>query len=252
VRRSRLAAPVIALGFGVVMAAACSSGGGLAVHPPGHATTSATPNPHASATAIPTGTQLGKLLGEAVLPAGWKHAQGVGNGMQNSGSMNATATGPPPAEYTCKYLDSSVQAGYILGWYSASNASMILTYPSEPANLPEVNLTVAAYPADGAAKNMAKAAALMGRCRSFRDPGEDHDRDQTSVTTIPHLGDRNLFLTSKEYTGNAGTLTGQLLLIQDGNYILAVSNGISAVRPATVQGFGGWLVQLLDKSTYAG
>jgi hypothetical protein len=238
------------MAFGIVLAAGCSSGGGLAVRPSGHASTSVTPHPSSPATAIPTGTELGKLLGGAALPAGWKHAQGMGNGMQNSGPVNGTATGPPPAEYTCKYLDSSVQAGYILSWYSASNASMILTYPSEPANLPEVNLTVAAYPPGGAAKNMAKAAALMAHCRSFRDPGEDHDRDKTSVKTIPHLGNQNLFLTSKEYTGNAGTLTGQLLLIQDGNYILGVSNGISAVRPATVQGFGGWLVQLLEKSRY--
>lgn len=248
-RRSRLTAPVIAMAVGIVTAAGCGSGGGPAAQPSSQASTSATPHPSSSTAAIPTGVQLGKVLDAAHLPAGWTHAQGEGNGMQSSGSMNTTKNGPLPGQYGCKYVDGSVQAGYILNWWSSSNATMILTYPSG-AGTPTVNLTVAAYAPGAAAKNMAKAAALMAHCRSFRDPGLDNDRDTTSVTTIPHLGDQNLFLTSKEHTSNAGTLIGQLLLIRAGNYILAVSNGVNGLRPATVQGFGGWLWQLLQKSKY--
>jgi hypothetical protein len=243
------------MAVGIVMAAGCSSnGGGLAVHPSSHPTTPASPHPSASSTAIPTGTQLGKMLAGAHLPAGWTHAQGAGSGIEDSGSANMAGTGPEPAEYACKYLDSSLQAAYIINWWSSSYASLLLIYPSESANLPQVTVTVGAYAPGDAAKNMARAGALMARCRSFRDPGIDNDRDTTSVKTIPHLGDRNLFLTSREYTSNAGTLTAQLLLIQDGSYILGVDTNTAAggnVRPATVQGFGGWLVQLLRSRSLA-
>jgi hypothetical protein len=245
-----LAAAAVVVAFGIVMAAGCSSGGGLPVRPSSHATTSATPHRSSGAAAIPVGTQLGALLAGAHLPAGWTHAQGAGNGMANSGSLNTAGDGPPPGQYGCKYVDGSVQAGYIVNWWASSSATMILTYPSA-ANTPTVNLTIAAYAPGAAAKDMAKAAALIAHCRSFRDPGLDNDRDTTSVTTIPNLGDQNLFLTSREDTSNAGTLTGQLLLIRAGDYILAVSNGVDALRPATVRGFGGWLWQLLEKSKYA-
>jgi hypothetical protein len=233
---------------GIVMTAGCSSGGGgRTPHSAGHASTSATQHPGSPAGAIPTGTQLGALLAGAHLPAGWKHAPGTGS-IDNSGSQAMVNTGPTPAEYSCKYVDSALQAGYIVNWWSSSDATMILIYPTRAATLPQVTLTVAAYAPGRAAENMAKAAALMAHCRSFRDPGLDNDPTTTSVRTIPHLGNQNLFLTSREHTSNAGTLTGQLLLIRDGNYIAGVDTNTGEdgnVRPATVQGFGGWLVQLL-------
>jgi hypothetical protein len=244
-----LAAPVAVMTVGIVMAAGCSSGGGLAVHPSGQATTSATPRPSSSTAAVPTGNQLGKVLAGARLPAGWKQAPGPDN-LATSGSLNMAGDGPEPAEYTCKYLDSGLQAGYFISWYSSSSASIILVYPSSAARLPQVTLNIGGYAPGAAAKSMAKTAALMAHCRSFRDAGLDGDPTRTSVRTIPHLGNRNLFLTSTEHTKD-GTLIGQMLLVQDGNFIVAVdtNTGLDGdVRPATVQGFGGWLVQLLANS----
>jgi hypothetical protein len=256
VRRSRLATTAIVTAAGILTAAGCSSGGGIDAggHPSSPATASATPHASSPAGAVPTGVQLGKILSAAHLPAGWKLAPGA-DSSSNSGPLNTTTQqGPQPAEYACRFLSSGVQAEYIVSWWQESDATMLLEYPSKATTLPQVTLTVAAYAPGDAAKNMAKAAALMAHCRSFRDPSLDHDRDQTSVKNVPHLGDQNLFLTSSEQT-SAGTVTGQLLLARVGNYIVGVATNTGDagdVRPATVQGFGGWLAQLLEHAKSAG
>jgi hypothetical protein len=249
VRRSRVVAPVIVTAACIAMAG-CSSGGGLDAHQSGHSTASAAPHPGSSAAAIPTGVQLGKVLNGTHLPAGWKLPPGSGD-LSNSGPTNMSQNGPPPHEYACKYVGGGAQAGYIVSWWSSSNASMILEYPAIPGNLPQVNLGIAAYAPGAAAKNMAKAAELIARCRSFRVPGLP-GHDTTSVKTIPHLGTQNLFLTAKDHL-SSGSITDQMLLVRDGNYIVSVDTNTGTdgnVRPATVQGFGGWLLQQLRQAKY--
>jgi len=248
-----MAAPVIVMAVATIMTAGCSSGGGLAEHPSSHSTASSQPQPTTSkAAAIPNGPQLGKMLAAAHLPKGWEIAPG-GDSIGTSSSMLMAGDGPTPAEYTCKYLDSGASAGYPISWWSSSDASAVLEYPTTAANLPQVTLNVGAYAPGNAAKTMAKLAALQARCRSFRDPSVDNFPTTTSVKTIPHLGDQNLFLTSRERTNNAGTLVGQMFLVRDGNYIVAVdtNTGLDGdVRPATVQGFGAWLLQQLQQANY--
>jgi hypothetical protein len=246
-----LAAAVIAVAAGIVTAAGCSSGGGLDVHPSVHATTPATPHPGASSTAILNGVQLAQILDHAPPPSGWSSGKGLSSGESNSGSMVTPPYGPQRSNSMCSDLNSAVQAMSFIQWWSSSNAVRNLTYPSEPADLPQVDVAVGAYQPGYAAKTMAKAAALIGSCRSFHDKAVSNALITTSTRTIPSLGDQNLFLTSVE-NASTGKITAQVFLVRVGNYIVGVdTNTASAgqVRPATVQGFGGWLVQLLQSKS---
>jgi hypothetical protein len=248
VRRSRGATPLIVMVIGIAMAAGCGSGGGPAAHPSSSATTSASPHPGGSLSVIPTGPQLARVLGDARPPSGWSHAQGKGGGQANSGPVNKPPYGPGRSEYICSALDSAVQAYTLISWWSSSQASMILTYPSEPANLPQVDLDIGAYQPGYAAKTITGLSTLIGRCRSFHDKFGSGALTTTSMRTIPRLGDQNVFLTSVE-NSSGGKITAQVLLARVGNYIAGVDTNTADdgnVRPATVQGFAGWLIQLLQ------
>lgn len=234
----------------IVMAAGCSSGGGITVGSHGHTAASGPPHPSSSAGAIPNGNQLGQVLSGAHLPAGWKPAPGADN-LGTSGATNMAGEGPTAAEYSCNYVDSGGQVSYLINWWSAANASEVLVYPTS-GSLSQLTVIIGAYLPGDAAKDMAKAAALMAHCRSFRDPGLDGDPTRTSVQSIPHLGDQNLFLTATEHT-KYGTLTGQMIMVRAGNYIVGVDTNTGDdgnVRPATVQGFGDWLLQQLQQAKY--
>jgi hypothetical protein len=226
--------------------AGCSSGGSPAAHPSSHA-------PGAATAALPTGTRLGQILGGASLPAGWSHANGAGGGQGNSGSMYEIGAGPTSYENSCTTVNSVVTALDFVGWWASSYATMVLTYPSNAVNLPQVTLTVGAYKPGYAARTMAFAAGLIGRCHSFRDKNLNNDPVTTSVQAIPRLGQQNLLLTSVEGTSN-GPVTAHMVLVREGNDIVGAdsNNAVGGdVRPATLQGFAAWLLQLLQPKSAA-
>ena len=227
-------------------AAGCSSGGGGTAGQASHGATS--PRPGGS-TAPPTGTQLGQFLKHTRLPAGWSHANGAGGGETDSGGTADPGSGPQPAQNNCSTLDTSAQASTIIEWWAESNASLIVTYPRQPQNLPEVTLSLGVFQPGDAAKTMARLSALASRCRSFRDRYAPHDRATVATGTVRHLGDQNVYLTSIDHSKD-GKITDQLLLVRSGNDIAGVDTndaGGGAVRAATVQGFGGWLLGLLPE-----
>jgi hypothetical protein len=245
-RISRLAVPVTVIAAMVTAATAgCSSGGGGPAGQPSHGATS--PAPGGSTAAPPTGSQLGQFLKHTQLPAGWSHANGAGGGETDSGGTAVPGSGPQPAQNNCSTLDSSAQASTFIQWWAESTASLIVTYPRQPQNLPEVTLSLGVFRRGDAAKTMARVSAQAGRCRAFRDKYPPHDRDTVATSTVRHLGDQNVYLTSIDYSKD-GKITDQLLLVRSGNDIAGVDTndaGGGAVRAATVQGFAGWLLGLL-------
>lgn len=243
-RRSRIAALVLAVLFaGMAATAGCSSNGS----PDGHTTSRPATPPGSPAAALPLGTQLGQLLKGAHYPAGWKPATAVAHNEIDSGSTLSPGFGPPRKGYVCPAVDSAASALNFTTWWGRSYASIVLQYPGQALSTPQVNLTLGAYSPGNAAKTIAQVAALASRCRSFRDQYMSHSRATASTRVIPHLGDQNLFLTSVNDTPN-GKLTGQVLLVRSGSYLVGVETTTGTdghVRPATVQGFAGWLLQLL-------
>jgi hypothetical protein len=229
--------------------AGCSSGGIPVARPSSHDTGSAKPG--ASAAAMPTGTQLGQAIGSVRLPTGWTHAQGTGGGQVNSGSMITPPNGVPPSQDSCSVLDSNVSSMAVLAWWSSSYDSMVLTYPSIPANLPQLNVSAGLYKPGYAAKTMAFLTTLIGHCHSFGDKFLSNDPVTVSVTTVPHLGQQNLFLTSVEHT-SAGVITARMILVEDGNVIVGSDTNTATdgdVRPATLQGFAYWMLQVLQSKS---
>lgn len=228
-------------------AAGCSSGGGVPAGPPSHGA-AASPRPGGSP-AAPTGTQLGQFLKHTQLPAGWSHANGAGGGETSSGGTVNPGSGPQPTQNSCSTLDTSAQASTFIEWWAESNASLIVSYPREPQNLPEVTLSVGVFRPGDAAKTIARLSAQASRCRSFRDKYPPHDRDTVATSTVGHLGDQNLYLASVDYSKD-GKITDQVLLVRSGNEVAGVDTndaGGGAVRAATVRGFAGWLLGLLPK-----
>jgi hypothetical protein len=254
-RRSRLAAPAIVMAIGIVLATGCSGGGGggLALHPSGHATTPATPKPSSAVGTISNGTQLGQILSQARPPTGWSSGSGLNSGEINSGSMlDNPPPGPGREQYTCSAMDTAVQAYSIIAWWSSSSATRNLAYASsQPGVSPLVTLAVGGYEPGYAVKTMDNLATLIGHCHSFHDKFGSGRLTTTSMRTIPHLGDQNLFLTSVQVESGV-KVTAQVFLVRVGNYIVGVDTNTADagnVRPATVQGFGGWLVQLLQSKS---
>jgi hypothetical protein len=252
-RRSRLAAPVILTAIGIVLATGCSGGGGLALHPSSHAATTTTPKSSPTTSTISDGTQLGQILGHAQPPTGWSSGSGLNSGEINSGSMlDDPPPGPGRGQYTCSALDTAVQAYGIIAWWSSSSATRKLTYTSsQPGVSPLVTLAVGGYEPGYAVKTMDNLATLIGGCHSFHDKFGSGRPTTTSMRTIPHLGDQNLFLTSVQVESGV-KVTAQVFLVRVGDYIVGVDTNTADagdVRPATVQGFGGWLVQLLQSKS---
>ena len=241
--------PVMVIAALVVTAAAgCSSGGGMPAGQLGHGG-STSPRPGASRAAPPTGTQLGQFLAHLTLPAGWSHATGTGGGATNSGGIVNQGPGPAASQKICSVLDSSAYASTFVEWWAESYASQIVTYPRQAQSLPEVSLSLGVFQPGYAAKTMSLVSALAGHCRSFVDKYPPHDRDTVSAAVVSHLGDQSLYLTSTEHTKD-GNITDQVLLVRVGSDVVGVDSndaGGGAVRPATVEGFAGWLAGLLPK-----
>lgn len=259
-RTTAAAAAIIA----TALVSACSSGGGLtfpaagqatspgsqATTPGGQATGSATPTPAATA-ATPTGNQIGQWLASLPLPKGWARPGGAGNGETTSGSMITPPYGPNHRETICSAIGFGDQASQEIDWWSMSNATLQIDYPSD-TDLPDVELSVGVFKPGYAARTIGYYAGIVRRCRSFRDHYLHNDASHASMTTVPHLGDQNIFVTSSVHTGNVGTMTGRVLLVRVGNDLVACDDGTSNnVRAATVQGFAAWLAGLWLKSKYA-
>lgn len=243
-RPARMAGAVVAAASALALVAA-GCGGGTNV--PGKGKPDAAAGRSPSAAQIPTGTQLGHLLVDARLPAGWSQVTGVAHDEQDSGPLPEPVEGPQPRQYVCPAVNGYAQAATFTDWWGRSYASLVVQYPSEQGP-PEVTLTLAAYDPGYAARTMALTAELAGHCESFKDTYVNGYRVTATTTAVAHLGSQNLYLVSVEHTPY-GNVTGQVLLVRVGNEIAGVDTndaGGGSVRPATVQGFAAWLTGLLQ------
>jgi hypothetical protein len=238
------------------MVSACSSSGSLTVRSARHDTTSASPTsasprPSASIARTPTGDELGGWLTSLQLPKGWSRPQGVGGGETTSGPLIDTPYGPNHRESTCSAIGFGDQAGEVLHWWSLSSATLQIDYPSDP-HFPDAELSVGIYKPGYAARTISYLAAIVRRCRSYPDRYLHNTPGNSSMTTIPHLGDQNILVTSSDHTSNAGTPTGRVLVVRVGNNLVASDDGTSNnIRAATIKGFADWLMGLWLKSKYA-
>jgi hypothetical protein len=195
----------------------------------------------------PDGTQLGSLLSQARLPAGWALITG-GVPKQNSGPYLRTVLGPQHHLDNCNVMTFAPSAYDFTNWWSVSDASLSIEAPAD-ANVPTMDVVVAAYqPASDAARTLSMATSLAAGCKSFTDL--TGNSTTVSAQTVPGIGSQCLYLVSTAQT-KAGTLVGQVLLAATGRYVVGVdtSTGTSApVSQATMEQFGTWLVGVVNSA----
>jgi hypothetical protein len=202
---------------------------------------------------IPVGTQLGSLLTDARLPAGWGPVTDAGRPEIDTGSLPQSPTGPQSGQDSCPTLGLSVQAGSFTQWWRQSQATIIIQNNRAPASLsaPVVDLTIAAYqPAANAARTLSTVAALASSCKSFTDSSGD----SVTVTSaaVPQIGTEGLYLSSTVRTSNAGPIVSQVLLAQVGIYVIGVDTNTATggnVSQATVEQMGTWLASLVSSKS---
>ncbi len=241
----RRAAATVALLSAVALAAGGCGGG--TVSAAGHGKPAATARPSASATQIPTGTQLGHLLLSARLPAGWGLVTGVPHSESDTGALLQPVVGPQRGQDACPALRSGLMALTFVDWWVRSNAFISVVY-AKGYGPPEVGLTLGAYEPGYAARIMTTVTELARRCRSFRDSYASNYPVTTHATVIVGLGDQNVSVVSVEKE-RYGSVTGQMILARVGNDLVGVDTnnaGGGNVRPATVRGFAAWLIRVLQ------
>jgi hypothetical protein len=203
-------------------------------------------SPGSSAGKVPTGTQLGSLLMDAQLPSGWQQA--AIDTEQDSGPVNYQVPSGPPAT-TCDTLDSATNSLELIGWWSVSDAALIITSTTPPPVLaftPQMNLTVGGYlPGDYISRTLSLAASLAGRCGSFTN--NQGDSNTITTGTVPQISGHSFYMNSTSQTPN-GPIADQVLVAQVGNYLIGVDTNSAldgAVSQATLEQMGAWLARLV-------
>jgi hypothetical protein len=240
-----LAAVVLAVVFAVT---GCSQPGQRSQSGP-------TASPASSSSAggkVSVGSQLGSLLTHAQLPAGWEQATGA-IPEQDSGPSLEIVAGPPAGQDTsCETLDSDANALTFVGWWSVSNATLIVKSTAPPGSAlfsPQAVLTVGGYqPADYASRTLSTAASLASHCPSFTD--SQGDSVTVSTGTVPQISSQSFYLTSTSQTAS-GPIVAQVLLAEVGNYLIGVDTNTAldgTVSQATVEQLGAWLAKLVPSA----
>lgn len=198
---------------------------------------------------IPVGTQLGSLLTQAKLPAGWT-ASDSGSPEIDSGSSLDQPLGPPSGQDSCVTLGPAVEALDFISWWAVSKATLIVQSNQNSSSLspPVMDLTIGAYqPADDAGRALSAATSLAQSCKSFTD--SSGDSGTVSSAAAPQIGSQSLYLTSTVQTSNAGPIVSQVLLARVGSYVVGLntSTGTSApISQSTVMQLGSWLAALVQ------
>jgi hypothetical protein len=193
-----------------------------------------------------TGTQLGKLLTQAALPAGWEAVGGGGVQEDDSGGWVGTALGTDSANYGCSILPDA--DGLDLLWFDSSWAWYAIQ-GSQPvpagAEIPIMTLTLSAFqPAANAVKNVSAASRLASSCQSFTS---DLGSVRVTSAAVPGIGSQALYIQVTTQTSTGPEIT-QALMAQVGSYLVSVDTDTSTssyISQATLKSMTSWLTGLL-------
>jgi hypothetical protein len=220
----RRATAVAALAVVVVAVSGCNSGNGNAAAA-SRSPSAASRSP--SRPVQPAGRQLAALLA-ADVPPGWTIVPGTSN--QDS-AFNPVPVAPLPFETSACVVSVSEQG--MPDWWEPSSAGIGIVNNRGGGNSLQAHLNLAGFVPGDAVKALDLGTALVHRCHTFTEDGSDNTNDVTlTASTVPGLGDQNLYFTADD----KATLDGQPVGTAAAELIVRVGNNLAEVDTDSADG----------------
>jgi hypothetical protein len=217
-RRRMRSAALLSVAVLAAAASGCGSAGG-APRPKPAASATVTPA-NSSASGIPTGTQLLRLMPYHVgEPAGWHVLTGIGD-IRNSGSKLVQPIGLLPDSSSCVYVAELGGPLSAVPWWPVSWAYSNMDRPSGgDLGLEIVSVLMAAFRPGYATKQLNWETARAAACPTYIDT-LSHLRVGTKSTVVRGLGDGALYIWNAYGEGTSQVAITETVMARIGNDIV--------------------------------